>query len=60
MKALLISLCLLFCLSLIAQNDSHYLISLEKDTNKEIESDFYINNIYDGRHIIEKLKCTQI
>ena len=59
MKALLMSLCLLFCLSINAQNDSHYLISLEKDSNKEIESDFYINNIYDGRQFKEDIGIAQ-
>jgi hypothetical protein len=60
MKALLMSLCLLFCLSLTAQNDSHYLISLEKGSNMEIESDFYINNIYDGRQFREDIGIAQI
>jgi hypothetical protein len=49
MKALLISFCPSFCLCLNAQIDRYYLISLENESNKEIESDFYINKIYDGR-----------
>jgi hypothetical protein len=38
----------LFCLAVSAQNDRHYLISLET-VYIEIESNFYINKIYDGR-----------
>jgi hypothetical protein len=58
MKALLTALCLLFCLAVSAQNDEHYLISLETN-NIEIESNFYINKIYDGR-FKEDVECAKI
>jgi hypothetical protein len=59
MKVLLIAFCLLFCLGLNAQNDRYYLISLEKESNKEIESDFYINKIYDGRQFKDDIGIAQ-
>jgi hypothetical protein len=33
----------------------HYLISLESERYIEIESDFYINKIYDGRQFKEDI-----
>lgn len=59
MKALLTALCFLFCLAVSAQNDRHYLISLENDSNIEIESNFYINKIYDGRQFKEDIGIAQ-
>ena len=34
-----------------SQNDSKFLISLESSNNTQIEGDFYINKIYDGRQV---------
>ncbi len=42
-----------------SQNDSKFLISLENSNNTQIEGDFYINKIYDGRQVKSNIGTVQ-
>jgi hypothetical protein len=50
---------MLFCLLSNAQSEVRYFISLENNANSKIESDFYIEKIYDGRQIKDNVGTVQ-
>ena len=55
MKKIAIGFCLLFCVVSLAQEKKVHLISLANEKNTAIDSDFYIEKIYDGRQVKENI-----
>ncbi|MGL2965698.1 hypothetical protein [Flavobacterium sp. XGLA_31] len=55
MKKGILGFCLFFIFTAYAQENEVHLISLANDKNTAIDSDFYIENVYDGRQIKENI-----
>ncbi|MFN3752459.1 hypothetical protein [Flavobacterium sp.] len=55
MKKITIGFCLFFCAVSLAQEKKVHLISLANEKNTALESDFYIEKIYDGRQVKENI-----
>ncbi|CAN1559722.1 hypothetical protein MCETHM1_02580 [Flavobacteriaceae bacterium] len=51
--------CMLLSFVSYAQNETQYFVSLENSSNNKIESDFFIEKVYDGRQIKSNIGSAQ-